>query len=135
MNQALQLRTDDAVIVLNPGYAGLGIARDLGPLGIDVYGMTAEQALPGNRSRWLKYLATPDSFASPDLLCEYLLDFARGRPDRPVLFPTRDHDVAFLTRCRERLQEAFRVPPATPETLDLIMNKSQMSRVSRDVGI
>src|SRR5690606_37667821 len=109
MERALELRTDDAVVVLNPGYAGLGVARDLGPLGVDVYGMTAEPALPGNRSRWLTYHATPDSFVSPGALCQYLVDFARGRRDRPILFPTRDHDVAFLSCYREQLESLYRL--------------------------
>ncbi|MFU8858770.1 MAG: hypothetical protein ACNA8S_17430, partial [Deferrisomatales bacterium] len=123
------------VVVLNPHYTGLGIARNLGPLGIRVLGLTHEPGFPGNHSRWLEYRASPDSLSEPEALCAFLTKLADelGRP--AVLFPTRDHDLNFVNRHREELEARYLLPFAGPEGLDRVLNKDRLFAAAEAAGL
>src|SRR5215467_5440870 len=101
-------------VVMNLFYTGLGIARSLGERGIPVVGLTAQRGIYGNYTRYAKTCFCPDSRKEPDALLAFLLRLA-GQTNRPsVLFPTRDDDVVFLDRFREKLSPHYllAVPPS-----------------------
>jgi predicted ATP-grasp superfamily ATP-dependent carboligase len=123
------------VAVLNMHYSGLGIARNLAPLGVRVYGFSAEPRFPGNTSRYCKFTRSPDSLAEPEAMLDFLIAFAREHDVKPVLFPTRDHDVHFINAHREALETAFIVPFSAPDAIDRIMNKDRCYSVAARCGI
>lgn len=131
----MSLCTDEPVVVLNPHYTGLGIARNLGPLGVRVLGLTAHPELPGNHSRWLEYRQSPDSLAAPDELCAFLLELAGELGRRAVLFPTRDHDIDFANRFRAELDEYFILPFPDAANLDRVLNKERLSDAADRAGL
>jgi predicted ATP-grasp superfamily ATP-dependent carboligase len=122
-------------VVLNTFHTGLGVARSLGPLGVRVVGMTPFAGFPGNRSRWLEFRRSSDSLQQPQQLLQELLAFAREANGKPVLFPTRDHDITFINNHRTELEQAYVVPFASPEIVDRAMNKDRLVELAQSVGI
>lgn len=122
-------------VVLNTYHTGLGVARCLGPLGVRVVGMTKHAGFPGNRSRWLEFRPSADSLEEPQQLLKQLVEFADECGTRPVLFPTRDHDIAFINQHRTELERAYLIPFAEPEVIDRAMNKDRLVEIAQSVGI
>lgn len=129
------LRVDWPVVVLNTHHSGLAIARDLAPLGIRVIGLTAVSSFPGNSSRWLEYRAAPDSLTEPASLLDVLLKLAGELRSRAVLLPTRDHDINFINRHREALEERYLIAQLPPGDMERVMNKDVLASVAREAGI
>jgi predicted ATP-grasp superfamily ATP-dependent carboligase len=123
------------VIVLNMHYSGLGIARSLGPHGVPVYGLSSNPEFPGNRSRHCRFRRCPDSLEEPDALCAFLQALARELGERPIVFPTRDHDLQFLSTHRERLEPHVMVPIASREVLERAMNKEACLALAATAGL
>jgi predicted ATP-grasp superfamily ATP-dependent carboligase len=123
------------VVVLNMHYSGLGIARSLGPHGIPVYGLSSEPNFPGNFSRYCQFRLSPDSLQEPEKLRDFLLDFARTLGTKPIIFPTRDHDIQFLVAHREALASSFIIPLADREVIDRATNKHTCLAIAAKAGI
>lgn len=123
------------VVVLNMHYSGLGIARSLGPHGIPVYGLSSSASFPGNYSRYCKFHLAPDSLAEPEALRDFLIDFAAGLEGRPILLPTRDHDIEFLLGHRDTLEQRFTIPLAHKDFIEQAMNKDRCLAIAAQHGI
>jgi len=123
------------VVVLNMHYSGLGIARSLGPHGIPVYGLSSDPNFPGNYSRYCQFRLSPDSLHEPEQLRDFLLDFARSLGSKPIIFPTRDHDIQFLTAHRELLEQSFVIPLASREVIERATNKDACLAIAAKAGI
>src|SRR5579884_2486833 len=100
-------------VVMNMFYTGLGIARSLGGQGVPVIGLTSRKGIYGNATRYARTVIAPDSKSEPEALLGYLLRMGKETGTRPVIFPTRDHDVVFLDRFREELAPYF--TPVIPD--------------------
>lgn len=124
-----------AVVVLNTHYTGLGIVRNLSYLGLDVYTLSANKEFPGNRSRFAKFLDSPDSLENPRELCDYLVALSKRIGGRPVLFPTRDHDINFINDHRAELEAHFIIPFSGKSVIDAIMDKKRCQDVAAGLGI
>jgi predicted ATP-grasp superfamily ATP-dependent carboligase len=135
MSEQAAIDAQVPVVVLNMHHSGLGIARNLGPLGVRVLGLTHVPDFDGNRSRWVEYRRSADSLVDPEELLEQLLGLARQLGARPVLFPTRDHDIVFMNRFRQAIDAAFVVPCVSPEALDAILNKDRLFETARSIGV
>lgn len=123
------------VIVLNMHYSGLGIARNLAHLPIPVFGLSNSKRFPGNHSKHCQYVPAPDSHSDPDALRDLLIQLAQQQGTRPLVLPTRDHDVVFLNRYRDSLSESLVIPQVGPEKLDQILNKSKLYAAAARSGI
>lgn len=132
---AVPLRTDSPVVVLNTHHSGLAAARDLARLGVRVIGLTAVPQFPGNCSRHLEYRAAPDSFDDASQLLAFLRDLAGELGKRPLLLPTRDHDINFISRNRAALDEHFLIGLLPPDAIDGVMNKDAMATAARSAGL
>lgn len=131
----VELSVDWPVIVLNTHHSGLAIARNLGPLGVRVLGLTAFAEFPGNSSRWLEYRPAPDSLRNPEELVRALRDLAGTLGHQAVLLPTRDHDVNFISGHRAALGESYLIPQLPADELDRVMNKEVLAAAARGLGI
>lgn len=129
------LRVDVPVVVLNTHHSGLAIARNLGTLGVRVLGLTSTASFPGNASRWLEYRPSPDSLLQQEELLSFLQSLAREMNVRPLLLPTRDHDVNFLSSHRAELLERFRIAQPSGPELEPVMNKALLADCARGAGI
>lgn len=123
------------VVALNMHYSGLGIARALAPHGVPVFGLSAHPEFPGSVSRYCEFRKAPDSLLDPAGLEEFLLEFGLDFDTRPILFPTRDHDIEFLLARRASLERRFVIPMAPQEVIERAMNKDRCFEAARDCGI
>jgi predicted ATP-grasp superfamily ATP-dependent carboligase len=123
------------VIVLNMHYSGLGIARSLSPLDVPVYGLSSTRGFPGNYSRYCQFELSPDSLLDPIGLRDFLLRFADRFDTRPIVLPTRDHDIEFLLRQRDALEQKYIVPLAPTAIVETAMNKDACFEVAAGCGI
>jgi len=123
------------VVVLNMHYSGLGIARGLAPHGVPVFGLSAHPEFPGSASRYCEFRRAPDSLLDPEGLEAFLLEFGRDFESRPIIFPTRDHDIEFLLARRENLERVFTIPMAPREVIERAMNKDRCFEAARACGI
>ncbi len=129
------MTTASPVVVLNIHHSGLAIARCLGPLGVRVIGISAKRNFPGNQSRWLEFRLGPDSLDDPSGLAQFLEALADELGERPILLPTRDHDVNFISRYRTRLSAAFILLAPTAAAIESVMNKETLSAIAREAAI
>jgi predicted ATP-grasp superfamily ATP-dependent carboligase len=123
------------VVVLNMHYSGLGIARGLAPHGVPVFGLSAHREFPGSASRYCDFREAPDSLLDPGGLEEFLLEFGLRFDTRPILFPTRDHDIEFLLARRAQLERLFVIPMAPRDVIERAMNKDRCFEAARACGI
>jgi D-aspartate ligase len=100
--------------------AGLALARALGRGGVPVHGVALDEHEFGLRSRYLssRMLARSD---------EDVLGLLRAQPERPVLFPERDENVAFVLRNWEAVHEVADVP--LPDDPDVVLRLRRKERL------
>jgi D-aspartate ligase len=97
-------------VVLGGDYQGLGIVRSLGRIGAPVLVLDDERSI----SRFSRY-TTQSLFVAdlrtPSAIVETLLEVGlRHKLAGWLLFPTRDEQVAAISRHRSQLSEIYRVP-------------------------
>jgi D-aspartate ligase len=129
------LSTMTKAVVMNMFYTGLGIARSLGEKGIPVIGLTAHRGAYGNFTRYARVRTSPDSREHPEELLGFLLRLAEELGTGSVIFPTRDDDVLFLDRYRERLEPHFRMVLPGRAALEASLNKWATYRAAQAAGI
>jgi len=54
---------------------------------------------------------------------------------KPVLLPTRDHDIHFIVKYREQLNDAFVIPYPDSSVLESIMDKTALFKAAEDASI
>jgi len=121
--------------VLNMYGTGLGIARNLGRHGIPVVGVSSRPHTPGAPSRFSRHLVAPDSETQSEELVAFLLEQRRAENGPAVLFPSRDQDIFFIERHRDRLTQRFIFSQPSGDALDRIMDKDRLATHARSVGI
>jgi D-aspartate ligase len=129
------MKTPPTAIVMNMYYTGLGIARSLGEQGIPVIGLSSRRGVYGNFTRYAKTLLCPDSREEPEELLEYLLKMGKAEGGNSLIFPTRDDDVIFLDRFREKLNAYF--VPIVPESsvVNTCLDKWETYLSARRAGV
>jgi predicted ATP-grasp superfamily ATP-dependent carboligase len=92
---------------------GLSFVRSLGRRGIPVVMMESARDRTGMMSRFGQRLWMPDICSAPDAWLSALDDVARHTPSSPVLIPTGDEHVLFISEHRDHLRQGFRfrIPP------------------------
>jgi D-aspartate ligase len=123
------------VFVMNLYYTGIGIARNLDGLGVDVFGLSAEPDAPGVRSRFLRDVYTvPNSRDEPRALSERLMEIRQEHALAPVIFPTRDADVLFLHEYADLLSGHYCLPPSR-DAARLLMDKLLLAALAHECDI
>lgn len=123
------------VFILNLSYTGLGIARSFVGSGIKIYGVGSKRWVFGNFSRHIDFYLSPDSLTEPEELCQFLVALAENQIQKPVIFPTRDHDIIFLDNFREKLEPFFIIALPIQDTLNTILNKWKLCEVANECNV
>jgi D-aspartate ligase len=116
-------------VVFGQLHAGLALTRALGRDGVPVHGVAMDEREFGLRSRYLlsRRLARSD---------EDVLELLRSLPERPVLFPERDENVAFVLRNWAAVHEAADVPlPDDPEIVLRLRRKERLADEGAAAGV
>ena len=108
-------------VVFGQLHAGLALTRALGRDGVPVHGIALHEREFGLRSRYLlsRRLARSD---------EDVLELLRSLPERPVLFPERDANVAFVLRNWAAVHEVADVP--LPDDAEIVLRLRRKERLA-----
>ncbi len=119
-------------IILGNGLTSLGALRSFGRNGVPAYSLLANPGVM-RWSRW--YRGAPGlcgSISRPDELTRFLTSLPF---ERCVLVPCADNWVRSTARLPDELAERFPVSQASPETLDLLVDKGAFARLLERLGI
>ena len=121
--------------VLGGDYQGLGIVRSLGRLGIPIWVIDDEISI----SRFSRYSTFTDrvtDLRDPSKTAGILIDVAKRRGLKGwVLFPTRDENVAAISRAKDELSEYFRIPTPAWSAIEYLWDKRKTYRLAAELGI
>ncbi len=131
-----RLDTSIPVVVIAPGYHGHGIARSLGRLGVNVYGVHADPHSPAARSRyWTANFYRDILKETPEATVDWLLSLSNSIGSRPILLPTDDHSCVFLADYADALKDAFLFPDQPAGLTRALSSKEQMYYLCKQHGI
>jgi D-aspartate ligase len=122
-------------VVLGGDYQGLGIVRSLGRRGIPTCVIDDEYSI-ARHSRYATIGIRVRDLRDEDALTRALRQVGkRFGLDRWVLFPTRDEQVAALSRHRDELARFFRVPVPVWETVQWMWDKRNTYQMAKQLNI
>lgn len=120
-------------IVMELGVNGLGVVRSLGIHGVDVIGIYTADG-PGVYSKYCRAVKFPP-IDEEGAFYDALVRLCAQEKIPPILFPTHDQAVDFISRYREPLANVakFRLPAKA--TLDKILTKSGTRELAVQYGV
>lgn len=124
------------VILRSIAYAGLGIARSLGRLGIPVYTIEGVPNSPVFNSRYNREPFIWSIDDKPELeSIEFLCEVSKKIDGKPLLIPTTDYAAMFVARNAGRLRECFRFPEQPEGLVRSLCSKKEMYLLAKRMGI
>lgn len=126
-----------AVILGSNYYIGLSIIRCLGSNGVYTVAIdyTKEDAY-GAESKYLKeHLIGPHYKKDSEGLLSFLINFAKGQEEKPVLFPGADPYVEFIDSHLDELKKYFLMPMTDQGLWTDVMNKETLHEMALKYGV
>jgi D-aspartate ligase len=120
--------TSVPVVVLKTfNHHGIGIARSLGRLGVDVYGIGISRMVAGLHSRYFKQKFVRDVDTAPhEETVKYLAYIGKRIGKRSLIIPTSDTCTIFLADYADRLREWYIFPENPRELTHSLIDKKGM---------
>jgi len=122
-------------VVLSLYYSGLALVRSLGRRGVPVYGMDHTVTNVGLYSKYAQRYICPDPKIQPDKLLKCLKNLRQKAAGKPVLFPTGDEYVLFVSRNRGKLDKDFEIVMADRQVQEDLVSKSGLHEIAIRTGI
>jgi len=122
-------------VVLSLYYSGLALVRSLGRRGIPVYAMDHAVTNVGLYSKYAQMYVCPDPKIKSDRLLKYLQALRRRILCRPVLFPTGDEYVLFVSRNRKELDKDFEIVMSDRKVQENLVSKSGLHKIAISAGV
>ena len=122
-------------VVLSLYYSGLALVRSLGRRGVPVYGMDHTVTNVGLYSKYAQRYICPDPKIQPDKLLKCLKKLRQKAAGKPVLFPTGDEYVLFVSRNRGKLDKDFEIVMADRQVQEDLVSKSGLHEIAIRTGI
>jgi D-aspartate ligase len=113
----------------------LALSRSLGRRGVKVFRFHPDRSLIDIESRYCTPVRCPNHYDDEEGLIEFLGAFARGRGERPVLYPTSDGGCEFMARNEERLARNFSMVCASRACIAEIQDKRRLLERARTAGV
>ena len=124
------------VVVLRCGLGALAIARYLGTLGVDVFGVDPDPRAPASLSRFLEGRLSSDlDPRNPERFREQLLAFGSTLGRRAILIPTTDHTAQFVADHADALAARYDFPRNDPDLVASLVSKQGMFEIARRCGV
>ena len=122
--------------VESASHGALGILRSLGRLGVPVYVVCCDPRTPAFFSRYCqgKYVCNVEN-GNAQRSVHFLLELGRKLGRRPILLPTDDTAVLFVSDHAKVLQEQFRFPSISPGLTREISSKQGMYYIAKEHGV
>jgi len=122
-------------VVMMLYYSGLGLVRSLGRQGISVYAMDHAGTNIGLYSKYAQRYICPDPKIQPDRLLKCLKKLRQKVACRPVLFPTGDEYVLFVSSNRRELDKDFEIVMSDRQVQENLVSKSGLHEIAIRAGI
>lgn len=122
-------------VVMGLTYSGLGLVRSLGRRGVPLYALDHVADNLGLYSRYARRYICPNPKIQSDKLLKYLKNLSQKAARRPILFPTSDTYVLFVSRNREELGKYFEIIMADRQVQEDLVSKSRLHEIAIRVGI
>ena len=104
----------------------LGVLRGLKRKGIPVIVLDVDSKSMVRYSRYVTRLVPcPNPLNSEAGFIDTLMELGRSLDHRPVYIPTSDAEVLALSKHKEKLLSYYRMPVASFDTIDLLVNKKR----------
>ena len=114
----------------------LGIARSLGRLGVDVYGVDRDISQPIFRSRYFAGAFEWDVESKPAKeSVEFLSERAKETGQRPLLIPTSDDTALFVAENAAALSETFVFANQDATLIEQLASKQHNYKLAQAAGI
>jgi len=133
-----ELETNEAqvpAVVLSLYYSGLALVRSLGRRGIPVYAMDHAVTDVGLYSKYAQRYICPDPKIQSDRLLKYIKKLRQKVACKPILFPTGDEYVLFVSQNREKLDKDFEIVMADRQVQEDLVSKSGLHEIAIRAGI
>lgn len=124
------------VVMKSFNHHGLGIARSLGRLGVDVYGIGISRMAAGLHSRYFrkKFVRDVDS-GKPEEIVQYLLSIGARIGKRSLLIPTTDTSALLVADYAGDLREWYMFPNNSQALVHSLIDKKSMYLLAKKHGI
>jgi D-aspartate ligase len=122
-------------VVLGGDYQGLGIARSLGRRGIPVCVVDNEKSIARFSRYCTRFVKVADLRHERETIDALLKIGKRFELNGWVLYPTRDENVAALSRNRSELASIFRIPTPEWNSIQWAWDKRNTYRLAGELGI
>jgi len=118
-------------------YGALGVVRSLGRLGVDVYGVHANDQAPAFKSRYCRGAFLWDLEKAPtnesvSFLCDHV---SRTIGSRAILLPSNDETALFIAENEPSLRSGFSFPNTPADLVHVLYDKRKMYLLARQLGI
>jgi predicted ATP-grasp superfamily ATP-dependent carboligase len=121
----LKKRCENPVIVFGGGTNGLGIIRNLGRNGVEVYCVVekADEALYSKYCK--KYFIVPQILRDEKTAFSFLSKFRKTLTDYAVIFSTSDSSSLCLSNLKEHFENDYHILQPSPEITRTLINKRE----------
>jgi len=120
-------------VVLHSGIGALTVVRSLGHFGVTVTCADSDLSGYAMKSRYCsKRLQLPDIEADEDGVLKKLIQYGKDQAVRPVLYPSTDQYVLFVSKFRNQLEEYFLFNIASYSVLERLVNKLGMFEIAEE---
>lgn len=123
-------------IVLGLSTCGLGVIRSLGRE--DIPTLAIDYETKGREAFYSKYAKSnvcPHPVYDPKKLIKYMRDKFGKEPKKPVLFPTADEFIKFISDYRDELEKCFLFNISSKEIINNIIDKKIQYELAKNVGV
>lgn len=122
-------RKINGAVVLGLSCTGLGVVRSLGRKGVDCIGISREKLEIGGFSKYCKRVTCPDKG-----LLGKLIEISNKSEKKPVLYPTDDEYVLFVSENRKVLEKYFIFLLPEKDILNALLSKAGFYKLARKVS-
>lgn len=131
-----RIKKDYTSAVLGLSLTGLGVIRSLGREGIDIFGFDyLKEKQDGFYSKYVKSILCPHPIYRPRELSDFLINWSKGKEKKPVLFPTSDEFVKFISDNRGLLEGYFLFNISSTRVIEGILDKKTQYEMAIESGM
>jgi predicted ATP-grasp superfamily ATP-dependent carboligase len=131
-----QTRIKPAAVVLSLSATGLSVARSLGSRGVEVYGVDSNRWEIGHFSKYVQFSSTISFKQNTEQYIKNLIEYAKSKTTRPVLFVAADDEIQVISEYSELLKEHFIMPQSyTKEFTGRLLNKINLYAECKNIGV
>ena len=125
-----------AVVLGANYYIGLSTIRCLGKAGVSVTAVDYDRDKAyGLESKYCKEIGIAPHYKNePERFLSFLIDYAKGQEEKPVLIPTADPYVEFIDTYFDELKQYYLFPMQEKGIYTKLMDKDKFYQFCQEIG-